>query len=281
MRHPRGLALGLVASLVLAFLVLPVFIVFPLSLSAGHYMSFPPPGLSAQWYVAFFGSRSWMDATLTSIEVAVPVTVLAVLLGTPAAIGLLRGRFAGRRAVNALVLSPLIVPGIIVAIGTYFVYAQYGLVGNPIALVLGHTCLAVPFVVTNVTAALQGVDERLERAAASLGAAPWPAFRQVTLPLIAPGVFAGAVFAFITSFDELLIAPFLSGTTAVTLPRRMFDEIRYDIDPTIAAVSTLLILTTTALMLTAELLRRRSRRRRSSQSAGGETFGAPVAELGL
>jgi putative spermidine/putrescine transport system permease protein len=165
--------------------------------------------------------------------------------------------------VNALVLSPIIVPGIIVAIGTYFAYAQYGLVGHPLALILGHTCLAVPFVVINVTAALQGVDRQLERAALSLGASPSGTFRQITLPLIAPGIAAGAVFAFITSFDELLIALFLSGTGAVTLPRRMFDEIRYDIDPTIAAVSSLLIFITTTLMLAAELLRRRSDRRRT------------------
>jgi putative spermidine/putrescine transport system permease protein len=176
-----------------------------------------------------------------------------------------------------LVLAPIVVPGIIVAIGCYFVYARYGLVGHPIALVLGHTCLAVPFVVINVTAALQGVDRQLERASANLGAAPLATFRQVTLPLILPGILAGAVFAFITSFDELLIALFLSGTGAVTLPRRMFDEIRYDIDPTIAAVSSLLIFTTTLLMLLAELLRRRSQRRRT-QGVVGEGF-VPVPEI--
>jgi putative spermidine/putrescine transport system permease protein len=276
MRRWRGVLLAMVGSLVLVFLVLPVVIVFPLSLSSGHYMSFPPPGLSFQWYVSFFASDSWKGAAAVSIEVAVPVTIMAVLLGTPAAIGLTRATFPGRRAVNALVLSPLIVPGIIVAIGTYFVYARYGLVGNPLALILGHTCLAVPFVVINVTAALQGVDRALERAAASLGAAPWGTFRQITLPLIAPGIFAGAIFAFITSFDELLVALFLSGTGAVTLPRRMFDEIRYDIDPTIAAVSSLIILTTTSLMLIAELLRRRAQRLRSQILDA-----APLAELGL
>ena len=267
MERLRVAALGTAASLVLAFLVLPVMVVVPLSLSSGRYLSFPPPGLSLQWYRTFFQSSSWTGAALVSTEVAAAVTLVSVLLGTPAAIGLLRGRFVGRRLVSALVLSPLIVPGIIVAIGAYFVYAQYGLVGNPVALVLGHTCLAVPFVVINVTSALQGVDPRLEQAASSLGAAPWPVFRQVTLPLIAPGILAGAVFAFITSFDELLIALFLSGSSAVTLPRRMFDEIRYDIDPTIAAVSTLLILATTGLMLAAELLRRRAQRLRSQPLA--------------
>ena len=250
------------AAVILVFLVLPLLIVFPLGLSSGHYMTFPPPGLSLQWYRAFFGTSSWTDAAWMSVEVAVPTTIIAVLLGTPAAIGLLRGRFVGRAAINALVLSPLIVPGIIVAIGSYFVYARYGLVGSPLGLVLGHSCLAIPFVVINVNAALQNVDKRLEQAAANLGATPWATFRQVTLPLIAPGILAGAVFAFITSFDELLVALFLSGSSAVTLPRRMFDEIRYDLDPTIAAVSSLLIVATTLLMLLAEILRRRSQRTR-------------------
>lgn len=269
----RRVALGALATLVLLFLLLPIAIVFPLSLSSDSYLSFPPPGFSIRWYLAFFDSRSWTSAALVSIEVAVPVTLLSALLGTPAAIGLKRGHFPGKRVVNALVLSPLIVPGIIVAIGTYFIYARYGLVGNPVALVLGHTCIAVPFVVINVSSALQGVDARLEQAALSLGASPFGTFRQVTLPLIAPGILAGAVFAFITSFDELLIALFLSGTDAVTLPRRMFDEIRYDIDPTIAAVSSLLILTTTGLMVAAELLRRRTQRLRSLP------FAAPLPEL--
>jgi putative spermidine/putrescine transport system permease protein len=259
----RQAPLALWSALVLLFLVLPVLIVFPLSLSSGSYMSFPPPGLSLRWYVSFFSSRSWVDSGLVSLEVAIPATLLAVLLGTPAALGLAR-RFRFRGAVDMLVLAPVIVPSIIVAIGAYFVYSQYGLVGHPIALILGHTCLAVPFVVINVSAALTSVDTQLERAALSLGATPLTTFRAITLPLILPGVLAGAVFAFITSFDELLIALFLSGTGAVTLPRRMFDEIRYDIDPTIAAVSSLLIVTTTGLMLTAELLRRRTQRRRIS-----------------
>lgn len=258
MARVRSILLGLFGSLVLLFLVLPILVVFPLSFSSGSYLSFPPPGFSTRWYLAFFDSEDWTGAARLSIEVGLAVTVLSVLLGTPAAIGLDKARFPGKRLVNALVLSPLIVPGIIVAIGAYFVYAQYGLVGHPVALILAHTCLAVPFVVINVSSALAGVDKRLQQAASSLGAPPFATFRQVTLPLIAPGLFAGAVFAFITSFDELLVALFLSGTGAVTLPRRMFDQIRYDIDPTIAAASCLLIVTTTGLMVVAELLRRRS-----------------------
>ncbi len=250
--------------LTLFYLVFPVVVVIPLSFSAGKFMTFPPPGLSLQWYRNFFGRAAWIDSAWLSIWVGLVVTMLSVLLGTPAAIGLARGRFPGQRLLSAFILSPIIVPGIIVAIGAYFAYSKYGLVGNPMALVLAHTALAVPFVVINVTAALQGVDRRLEHAALSLGATQWGTFRQVTLPLIRSGIFAGAVFAFITSFDELLVALFLSGSTAVTLPRRMWEQLHFDIDPTIAAVSTLLIVATTSLMLAAEMLRRHAARRRTA-----------------
>ena len=250
--------------LIFAYLLFPILIVIPLSFSSGKYMTFPPPGFSLQWYANFFTRSAWTDSAWLSIWVGLAVTALSTLLGTPAAIGLVRGKFAGKKLVNALILSPVIAPGIIVAIGLYFAYASYGLVGRPLALVLGHTALAVPFVVINVSSALYGVDRRLEYAALSLGASPWATFRQVTLPLIRPGIFAGAVFAFITSFDELLVSLFLSGTTAVTLPRRMWEQIRFDIDPTLASVSTLLITITTSLMVGAELLRRRSERLRTA-----------------
>ena len=160
--------------------------------------------------------------------------------------------------VAALIVSPLIVPGIVAAIGIYYAFSRYHLVGTPIGLILAHTCLAVPFVVTSVSASLAGFDRRLEQAALSLGATPWGTFRQVTLPLIRSGVLVGALFAFITSFDELIVALFLSGSGAVTLPRRMWDDLRFAIDPTIAAVSTLTILLTALLLGGAQILRRRS-----------------------
>ena len=163
-----------------------------------------------------------------------------------------------------LILSPLIVPVIVVAIGIYYAFSRYGLVGSPVGLVLAHTCLAVPFVVTSVSASLAGIDPRLEQAALSLGATPRGTFFQVTLPLIRPGVLVGALFAFITSFDELVVALFLSGSGAVTLPRRMWDDLRFAIDPTIAAVSTLTIVLTVVLMGCAHLLRRRAERMRTA-----------------
>jgi putative spermidine/putrescine transport system permease protein len=264
MAYPwRILFYGFVA-LIFFYLLFPILVVIPLSFSSGKYLTFPPPGFSLQWYANFFSRADWTGSAWLSIWVGFAVTALSVLLGTPAAIGLVRGNFIGKKLANALILSPVIAPGIIVAIGLYFAYAKYGLVGNPLALVLGHTALAVPFVVINVSSALYGLDRRLEYAALNLGASPWATFRQVTFPLIRPGIFAGAVFAFITSFDELLVALFLSGSTAVTLPRRMWAQIRFDIDPTLASVSTLLITATTCLMISAELFRRRSERLRTA-----------------
>ncbi|MFI5024351.1 MAG: ABC transporter permease [Alphaproteobacteria bacterium] len=257
--------LGAFVAMVLFYLIFPILVIIPLSLSSALYLSFPPPGFSLQWYRNFFGRADWLDAAWLSIWIGLTVMVLATCLGTPAAIGLVRGRFPGRKAINAFILSPLIAPVIIVAIGVYFFYARIGLVGNPLALILAHTALAVPFVVINVSATLYGFDLRLEQAALNLGATPWRAFWQVMLPIIRPGVLAGAVFAFISSFDELIVALFVSGSTAVTLPRKMWQSIRFEIDPTIAAVSTLLILFTGILFLTAELLRRRSERLRTSR----------------
>ena len=251
-------------ALVLFYLVFPILVIVPLSFSSATYLSFPPPGWSLRWYQNFFASDEWRSAAVLSLWVGLSVTLLSCALGTPAAFGLVRGQFPGKKLINGFVLSPIIVPGIIVAIGIYFVYARLGLIGHPLGLVLAHTCLAVPFVVINVSAALYGFDERLEQAALSLGATPWRAFWQVTFPLIRPGVLAGAVFAFITSFDELLVALFVSGTTAMTLPRLMWQEIRQDIDPTIAAASTLLLALTTTLLITAELLRRRGERLREA-----------------
>jgi putative spermidine/putrescine transport system permease protein len=258
-----GPALSLVVGLVLVYLVLPIVVVVPLSFSSGLYLSFPPPGFSLRWYARFFADPAWTASLWLSVWVGLTVMVLSVLLGTPAAFALVRGRFRGARLINAFILTPVIVPGIIVAVGVYFFYARIGLVGTPIGLILAHTCLAVPFVVINVSATLYGFDARLEHAAMSLGATPWRTFRTITLPLIRPGVLAGAVFAFITSFDELLVALFVSGSSAVTLPRRMWQQIRFNIEPTIAAVSTLMIVFTTLLLLSAELLRRRSARLRS------------------
>ena len=256
--------LWLFVAIVLFYLVFPVFVVVPVSFSSTKYLQFPPPGWSLQWYQNYLDRPGWVPATFVSIRVAIITTIVATTLGTASSLALVRGRFPGRNALNSFMVSPLVVPGIIVAIGIYFFYAQARLVGNPFGLALAHTALAFPFVVTNVSATLHGFDERLEYAAMNLGANRWQTFRRVTLPIIRPGVFAGALFAFITSFDELIVALFVSGTGAVTLPRKMWDSLRQEIDPTIAAVSTILIAFSIVILLTAELLRQRSERTRTA-----------------
>jgi putative spermidine/putrescine transport system permease protein len=256
--------LASVAGLVFLYLVFPILVVIPLSFSSGTYLSFPPPGLSLRWYENFFSRSDWLGAAGLSLWVGGTVMVLATALGAPAALAAVRSSFRGRNLLVGFIVSPLIAPAIIVAIGIYFFYARLGLVGNPFALVIAHTSLAVPFVFINVSATLHGFDERLEHAAMNLGATPWRTFWQVTFPIIRPGILAGALFAFISSFDELVVALFISGGTAVTLPRKMWESIRFEIDPTIAAVSTILIVLTGALFLSAELLRQRSERLRSA-----------------
>ncbi len=241
----------------LVFLAFPIVIVAALSFSSASYLTFPPPAFGVRWYRAFLGSREWLDSTWLSIAVAGSVVVVATSLGTLAALGLRHLTGAVRAAIGALILSPLIVPGIVVAIGIYYVFAAYRLVGTALGLVLAHTCLAVPFVVTSVSVSLAGLDRRLEQAALSLGATPSATFRQITLPLILPGILVGALFAFVTSFDELIVTLFLSGSGAVTLPRRMWDDLRFAIDPTIAAVSTLMIVLSAVLLLGAHVLRQR------------------------
>ena len=224
---PR-LALYIFCTLVLIYLVFPILVVIPLSFSSAQYLTFPPPGFSLQWYRNFFERSDWINAAILSFWVACVVMVLATLLGTLASLALVRGRFPGRGLVNTFIVSPLIVPAIIVAIGVYFFYARLGIVGQPIALITAHTALAVPFVVVNVTATLYGFDERLEFAAMNLGANRLQTFWHVTLP------------------------------------RKMWDSIRFQIDPTIAAVSTLLIIITGSLFFSAEMLRRRSERLRTA-----------------
>jgi putative spermidine/putrescine transport system permease protein len=252
--------------LILLFLAFPIVVVVAVSFSSSNYLTFPPPALSLKWYRAYFGSENWLNPTWLSIWVAACVVVLSTVLGTLAALGIARLPKPLRVLVSGLILSPLIVPVIVVAIGVYYAFAKYGLVGKPIALVLAQTSLAVPFVVTSVTATLAGIDPRLEQAALSLGATPRGTFFQITLPLIRPGVLVGALFAFITSFDELIVALFLSGQGAVTLPRRMWEDLRYAIDPTIAAVSTLTIVLTAILLGSAHILRKRAEQNRTAVS---------------
>jgi putative spermidine/putrescine transport system permease protein len=255
-------ALWTVTWLVLAFLVLPILVIVPLSFSSGTFLTFPLPGFSLRWYEAFLGSEPWRNAIRNSFIVAIATTVLATALGTLASLGLVRANFPGKSLLMALLISPMVVPLVIVAAGAYFFYAPLGLTGSLTGLIIAHTTLAAPFVIVSVTSTLAGFNPNLARAGASLGAAPTRVFFDVILPLIGPGVVSGALFAFVTSFDEVVVALFMTGPQQRTLPRQMFDGIRENISPLITAVATLLILLSILLMTTMELLRRRSLRLR-------------------
>jgi len=241
------------AILVLIFLVLPVFVIIPISFSSAQYLTFPPPGLSLQWYQQYFGGRDWIAATIQSLQVGLGTVVVCLLLGVPLAFALVRTSFRGKFLVDALVISPMILPAIILAIGDYLLFVRLRLVGTTWALILGHAVIALPFMVVNVRATLKGVDPDLERAASSLGAPPLAVFTTVTLPLMMPGVITGALFAFIISFDEVVIALFLSGPYTQTLPMRMWSGLRYEIEPTLAAVSSLLIIFAAVILIIVQI----------------------------
>jgi putative spermidine/putrescine transport system permease protein len=250
-------AVAALASAVLLFLIAPVVIILIVSFSGADYLRFPPPGLSLRWYREFFGVPGWRQAIGVSVQVAGLTTVFATALGFLASLALVRGRFRGKGAIYAFLLSPMIVPTIITAIGLYFFFVRLRLTGSIVAMALGHTVLALPVVVIIIAATLQGFDMRFEQAALSLGASRLTALRRVTLPLILPGVLSAALFAFLTSFDELLIPLFLSGIEVQTLTVRVWNSLLLEVDPTIAAVSSFLIGVTTVVLGASALLRRR------------------------
>lgn len=242
------------------FLVFPILAIIPISFSSGSFLSYPLPGFSLQWYRTVLQPFPWLETLGNSLIIAVGATFLATVLGTLAAYGLTIAKFPGRGLIIAIIISPLIVPIIVVALGVYFLFARVGLLGSFAGMILAHTALGAPFVVITVLATLQGFDRGLVRASASLGAKPMTTFWQVTFPLIFPGVTTGALFAFITSFDEVVIALFVASPAQLTLPRQMFAGLRDQLDPSIIAMSTLLVLFTTILLLIMEFLRRRTKR---------------------
>lgn len=243
------LATNVIGSVVLAFLVLPIFAVVPASFNRGSFIRLPPSAWSWRWYEAFLSDPAWWRAFLTSIEVALIATALAVALGTLSALGMERVGVRSRALLMGLLLSPLIVPVIMTGIALYYVVRPLGLHGTVLGLAVGHTLLALPFVVVNVGLSLRSIDPNCMRAAEGLGAAPGYAFRTVTLPLILPGLAGGAAFAFVTSFDEVVISIFLAGAQAKTLPVMMWEAIRVEFTPVTAVASTILIAVTAVLFV--------------------------------
>lgn len=248
------------STLVFIFLMAPILAIVPLSFSSSTYLTYPLPGLSLRWYEDFLGSARWMNALKNSVIIGVASSMLSMALGTLASLGLAQWKSKWKPLVLAIVLSPMVVPVVITAVGVYFFFAPLGLTGNYLGLILVHTALATPFVVITVSATLQSFDMTLAKAAASLGAPPLLTFRKVILPLILPGLASGALFAFATSFDEVVTVLFLAGPEQRTLPREMFSGIRENISPTITAVAVVLTVISVCMLSTLEILRRRNER---------------------
>ena len=227
-------------------------------MSSSSLLNYLLPGVSLKWFEVIFQPYPWMLSLQNSVIIACATTLLATFLGTLAAYGLTSVEFRLKPLVMALLISPMMVPLVITALAAYFLFARMGLAGTFTGMILAHTVLAVPFVVITVTATLQGFDRNMVRAAQSLGAPPLRAFFKVTLPLIMPGVISGAIFAFVTSFDEVVVALFIASPAQFTLPRQLFSGLRDNLDPSIVAIATLLIVISVSLMAVAELLRWRA-----------------------
>jgi len=258
--HAEGPSRGwnLLVWALLVFLSVPAFLMIPLSFSGGSGLAWPPKGFSLQWYQQMFDSPLWMQSVVRSLTVALGAGFLSMLIGTPAALLLVRGQMRGKSAMLAFVLSPIIVPRMIIAVGMFYFFARVGLVGTWIGLVLGHTVVAVPYVVMTMMAVLRNYDTRLDLAAQSLGAGPLATLRHVTFPILAAGLLSSFLFAFATSFDELTISLFASGGLNSTLPKQFWDEVTLQLSPVIAAVSTCLFVFIAALIWVADRLRRAS-----------------------
>lgn len=282
-------AFRFICALIFLFLIAPILIVIPLSFNAEPYftftekmLSFDPTGYSTRWYeiLLTFGMQApdaprdaswwsdawnnaqWVRAAKNSIIIGFFSTILATALGTLAALGLSRPEMPYRRAITAVLISPMIVPLIITATGLFFFYSQTGLANTYVGVIMAHATLGIPFVIITVTATLVGFDHSLTRAAASLGANPTTTFFRITLPLILPGIISGALFAFVTSFDEVVVVLFVADFDQQTIPRQMWNGIREQISPAILSVATILVVVSIALLTTVELLRRRSERLR-------------------
>lgn len=255
---PTRVFLIAVSVLVSAWLIVPTLVVIPVSFTGSNSFAFPPPSWSLDYYARFFGDARWMRSLGASLVIAVTSAACATVLGSMAAYGLSRSAYRRKDALRQLLLGPLIMPGIVIAVATYLVFLRWGLVGTYTGFILVHTLLAIPFVVVNVGTALEGFDYTLERAAAILGASGPRTFFQVTFPLIRPGIIAGALFAFVISFDEVVVSLFIQSPHIQTLPVRMYVSVAEEVDPTIAAASTIVLAVSAPLLILANLKKRSS-----------------------
>lgn len=246
------------STLVAAWLVVPTLIVIPISFTGENSFAFPPQSWSLDYYKNFFTDQRWLNSLFNSLLIALAATAIATVLGTMAAYGLsLATFFRGKQAAHQLFLGPLIMPSIVVAVATYLVFLQWNLVGTLAGFIAIHAILGIPFVVTNVTTALSSFDYNLERASAILGASRFKTFMQVTLPTIRPGIVAGALFAFVISFDEVVVSLFIQSPMLQTLPVRMYTSVAEEVDPTISSASTIVLAVSAPLLLLANTRNKR------------------------
>ena len=231
------LVLGIVAAI---FVAAPIFIVVPMSFSTLPSLEFPPPSFWTGHYAAFFRNVTWTGPMINSFVIAIGTTILTMVLVTPAAFAMVRHRFAGRSLLNMFLLTPLVVPHIVMAVGYFSYFGRIGLLQSYVGVILAHTCLTTPVAFLTVSAALKGFDRNLERAAQSLGAPPILAFLVVTVPVLKPAFLVSALLSFVHSFDETTVALFISGRDVATLPKRMFDALRLQADPVLSVAATLL-----------------------------------------
>lgn len=253
----RG-ALWIFSALVVVFLLAPILVIITVSFDKSTLFEFPPAEWSLRWYGTLLQSRDWREAFWLSLWLASAVATLALLLGVPAAYALARGRFRGQRLVEFFLVSPMVVPAIVLALGLYMLLAPFGLIGRPAGLLLAHTVLALPVVIVIVGAGFRRADGSVELAARACGAPFHRAFWHVSLPSVRPALISAGAFAFLTSFDEVVLALFLGGPRASTLPKRIWEAVKFELDPSLTAVSTLLVALTLIALLIAELGRRTS-----------------------
>jgi putative spermidine/putrescine transport system permease protein len=246
------------------FLVSPFIVVLPNGFSSGAYLQFPPPGPSLQWFRHFLADRTWTNALITSLKVGCGAAALATIAGTAAAIALDDWTFRGKTVLGFILLAPLVLPVVIVGIAAYTFFVAIHWYGSLAALMATHAVLGLPYVLLLVLAALSRQDPRIRLAALSLGATPWRVFLEITFPLVIPGILSGTILAFVISFDDVVAATFLANVRTTTLPMRMFQAVESELDPTIAAVSTLLIGFATVVLLALSIIRMIDQRQRMS-----------------
>ncbi len=248
-----------ITGLVLLFLILPIVFIAALSFGSSQWLIFPPPAWTLRWYEELFSDPRWFYSALTSLKIAGIVTVLSVVLGFLASLGLDRGEFAGRERIRALFLTPMILPVIVLAVALYALFLKLGLAGTTVGFVIAHLLIALPFSIISISSALDGFDKSIEDAAILCGASPWEARLKITVPSIRHGLLTAAVFSFLASWDEVVLAIFMSSPTLQTLPVKIWTTLRQDLTPVVAAVSTILVALTFVLIFAPLVFRKRQK----------------------